>query len=51
MRSVFNAYIGRGIVVLLVGLVLSITAMQYFSNKLTQGVQVTTPANAGTAAK
>jgi len=51
MRAVFNAYIGRGIVVLLVGLVLSITAMQYFSNKLTQGVQVTTPANAGTAAK
>lgn len=50
MRSVFNAYIGRGIVILLVGLVLSITAMQYFSNKLAQGVQVTTPAEAGTTA-
>jgi hypothetical protein len=49
MRSIFNAYIGRGIVVLLLGLVLSITAMQYFSNQLTQGVQVTTPAEAGTS--
>ena len=48
MRSVFNAYIGRGIVILLVALVLSITAMQYFSNELTRGVQVTTPAEAGT---
>jgi hypothetical protein len=45
-----KAYIGRGIVILLVGLVLSITAMQYFSNKLTQGVQVTSPAEAGTTA-
>jgi hypothetical protein len=48
MRSVFNAYIGRGIVILLVALVLSITAMQYFSNELTRGVQETTPAEAGT---
>lgn len=46
MRAVFNAYVGRGMVILLLGSILSIAAVKYFSNDLANGVPMTTPAEA-----
>lgn len=46
MRAVFNAYLGRGMVILLLGSILSIAAVKYFSNDFANGVPMTTPAEA-----
>jgi multisubunit Na+/H+ antiporter MnhF subunit len=48
MRAVFNLYIGRAMVVLIVGSILSIAVVKFFNNDLGGKVPITTPAAAAT---
>jgi hypothetical protein len=48
MRAVFNLYIGRAMVVLIVASILSIVAVKFFNNELGGDVPLTTPAAAAT---
>jgi hypothetical protein len=43
---VLNLYAGRAIIVMIVGSILSIVAVKYFSSDLASGVPMTTPAEA-----
>lgn len=48
MRAMFNLYVGRAIIVLIVGSILSIVAVKYIENDLATSVPMTTPAEAAT---
>jgi hypothetical protein len=45
---VLNLYVGRAIIVLIVGSILSIVAVKYIENDLASSVPMTTPARAAT---